>query len=462
MRKALFSFLFLWFLLLTPGFGLGLDHEFGGSVRLRYELWDNIVSMGYQNLTKNTNKDRNFFRLRIQAWDKITFNNSTSLYVRLATEPKYHMGPNYLILKDNQERRHFDQDEIFVDNLYIDLKKPFGLPVNFRIGRQDFLGKDMYGEGFLISEGTPNDGSRSFYFNALKATLLFSPKHTVDLVFVSNPQRDVYLPVIHPSYDDGKNINYIEHKKRLTASNERGFWVYGRHTLSEALKVEPYYIYKKEEKSQVISTSSYIHTVGFRAVYKIGSYTLRGEIAKQWGEYHNDTDRSGLGGYVFLTRKFEKCPVKPEVEIGYVYLSGDDPKTKKNEGFNPLFSRAPLWNELLFYTYIYETSSKGGPIPGYWTNLKAPMITVKLQPFTNTEFKISYQKLLADEKATSTPKDMFGNGKNRGDLLALLLSHKFNKNLSGFLQYEVLNPGDFYYDHSLTANFFRVQLLYQF
>lgn len=435
----------------------GIDHQFGASIRWRYELWDNVVSLGF-NETSNTNKDRNFLRLRIQVWDNIILNNSTNLYMRIATEPRYHMGPNYLVLKDGK-RRKFDQDEVFVDNLYLDLKRPLGLPLNLRIGRQDFLGKDMYGEGFLILDGTPADGSRSFYFNAFKATLLLNENNTVDIVFVSNPQRDVYLPSIHPSYDDGRNINYINHKRRLTGSNERGFWIYGRHKFGQ-LTLEPYYIYKKEEKSQILNFSSYVHTLGTRIVYRFGDMFLRGEIAKEWGEFGDGTDRSGLGGYIFIGKKFPKCPVKPEVELGYVYLSGDDPKTKKDEGFNPLFSRAPQWNELLIYTYIYETRSKGGPIPGYWTNLKAPILNLKLYPYKNTELKIGYQKLFAEESVGKG--NMFGDGKNRGDLVYLILNYRFNKNLTGLFQHEIFNPGNFYYKDAKTANFLRVQLFYQF
>lgn len=434
-----------------------IDHQFGASIRWRYELWDNVVSLGF-NEKLNPNKDRNFFRLRIQVWDKIIISNSTNLYVRIATEPRYHMGPNYLVLKDG-ERRKFDQDEIFVDNLYLDIKKPLGLPLNLKIGRQDFLGKDMYGEGFLILDGTPGDGSRSFYFNAFKTTLLLNENNTVDLVFVSNTQRDVYLPSIHPSYDDGRNVAYIDHKRRLTGSNERSFWVYGRHKLGQ-LSLEPYYIYKKEEKSQVLNVSSHIYTLGLRGVYRIGDFTLRGEIAKQWGEFSNETNRSALGGYVFIGKKFPKCPVKPELEVGYVYLSGDDPKTKKDEGFNPLFSRAPQWNELLIYTYLYETRSKGGPIPGYWTNLKAPMVTLKFYPYKNTEVKLGYQKLWAEESLGKS--GMFGDGEERGDLIYFILNHRFNKHLSGLFQHEIFNPGNFYYQGAKTANFMRIQLLYQF
>lgn len=106
---------------------------------------------------------------------------------------------------------------MLIDNLYIDIKKPFDIPINFRIGRQDFLGKDMYGEGFLILDGTPGDGSRTFYFNALKATVLIAEGQSVDIVYVSDPKTDQYLPSLHPAYYDSGSAGrtYIEHKKGL-------------------------------------------------------------------------------------------------------------------------------------------------------------------------------------------------------------------------------------------------------
>ncbi len=147
-------------------------------------------------------------------WDDIKFNNQTSLRIRLNTEPKYQMGPYYHMLKDNVDRRKFDQDEVVIDNLYLDIKRPFNLPLDLRIGRQDFLGPDTYGEGFLILDGTPGDGSRTFYFNALRARLFLSNKDSIDFVVLKQKERDVYLPSLHPSYDD-KGVLYISHKKGL-------------------------------------------------------------------------------------------------------------------------------------------------------------------------------------------------------------------------------------------------------
>ncbi|MDI1472735.1 hypothetical protein THER_0780 [Thermodesulfovibrio sp. N1] len=462
MKKLSLILLSFLFLINFTAICYAIENEFGASLRLRQEIWDNVVDLGTM---PSVQPDRNFFRLRIQLWDNVKFNENFGAYVRITTEPKYYDSPYLLPLDNRTNFKHFDQDEVVIDNLYIDIKKPFDLPVSFRIGRQDFLGKDMYGEGFLILDGNPGDGSRTFYFNAIKAKIDITQGHSVDLVYVSNPKTDIYLPSLHPAYFDSASGGlYIDHKKRLTGSNERGFWIYGRHKIIEALNIEPYYIYKKEKEYDVIK-ENYINTFGMRAVFKLSDFSLRGEIAKQYGKYENGNKRSGLGGYAFAGYTFNKCPVTPTLEVGYVYLSGDKADTSKDEGFNPLFSRAPQWNELLIYTLIPETVGKGGPIPGYWTNLEALVANLKLKPIKDMEIKLSYQHLWADEKTNITSrtyKDMFSNnGKNRGDLWAFITNYKFTKNLDGMLQIEYFEPGNFYSDKARNATFIRWQLQYK-
>ncbi|WP_028842538.1 alginate export family protein [Thermodesulfovibrio yellowstonii] len=465
--KQLFRFLlFFGFFISFFSVSFAIENEPGASVRLRQEIWDNVVSLG---TARDAQPDRNFFRLRIQLWDNVKFNDNLSAYARIATEPKYYDGPYELPLDNRTNFKNLDQDEVLIDNLYIDIKKPFDIPINFRIGRQDFLGKDMYGEGFLILDGTPGDGSRTFYFNALKATVLIAEGQSVDIVYVSDPKTDQYLPSLHPAYYDSGSADrtYIEHKKRLTASNERGFWVYGRNKIFEWLNIEPYYIYKKEEEYIGID-EKYINTFGIRTVFKVNDFTLRGEIARQIGKYDDGGKKiRGVGGYAFAGYSFKNSPLTPNVEVGYVYLSGDKTVSNdKDEGFNPLFSRAPQWNELLIYTLIPETSGKGGPIPGYWTNMKALVANLKIYPFKNADIKLSYQHLWADEQIqsssiNSTYQNMFSyNGKNRGDLWAVIGNYKFNKNLDGMLQIEYFEPGDFYKD-AKNATFIRWQLQYK-
>jgi hypothetical protein len=462
-KRKVFSAL-LGLSLINGTVAFGFEQKPGFDVRFRYENWDNLITLG-TNTINNSFKDRNFFRLRVMLWDEVKLSNQTSLMVRLNTEPKYQMGPYYHMLKDGTDRRKFDQDEVIIDNLYLDLKKVFGLPLDLRIGRQDFLGKDMYGEGFLILDGTPGDGSRSFYFNAIKGVLTLTPKNRVDIVLVRNTMRDVFLPSIHPAYDDGGRL-YIKHKKRLTGSNELGFWGYSRNKFSNGLELEPYYIYKKEEKDRQYGgpqVASYLHNLGARAVYDFKLAKVRAELVRQFGEYSNGTDRRAWGGYVFVEKSFSNCPMKPKVEIGYVYLSGDDPKSKKDEGFNPLFSRNPNWNELIIYTYLLETRSKGGPIPGYWTNLKMPLVNLYLSPLANLSLKLGYQKLYADEKTQGLPSYMFSNkGTDRGDLYLIMANYQFRKGLTGMLQYEIFDPDDFYAKKAKTAHFFRAELRYRY
>lgn len=461
MRKLCKFLLCFVFLINFFSLSFAIENEPGASVRLRQEIWDNVVSLG---TARDDQPDRNFFRLRIQLWDKVKFNDNLGAYIRIATEPKYYTGPYRLSLDNNTNRKRLDQDEVIIDNLYIDIKKPYDLPVSFRIGRQDFLGPDMYGEGFLILDGTPGDGSRTFYFNAIKAKIDIAQGHSLDLVYVSDPKTDQYLPSLYPAYyDRTSGGSYINHKKRLTGSNERGFWIYGRNKVFEGLNLEPYYIYKKEGSYDVIK-ESHINTFGMRAVFKLNDFYLRGEIAKQDGKYQDGTKRSGVGGYAFAGYEFKNCPVKPYLEVGYVYLSGDKTDTEKDEGFNPLFSRAPQWNELLIYTLIPETGGKGGPIPGYWTNMEALVANLKFKPLKDLEIKLSYQHLWADEKTditSGTYKDMFTNdGKNRGDLYALITNYKFTKSLDGMLQIEYFEPGDFY-KNARNATFIRWQLQYK-
>ncbi len=459
--------LFLCFLLFFVCICEALENEPGASIRLRQEIWDNVVSLG---TARDDQPDRNFFRLRIQLWNYMKFSEQFGAYARIATEPKYYTGPYRLPLdyvgSIVTNKKRFDQDEIVIDNLYIDIKKPFDLPISFRIGRQDFLGKDMYGEGFLILDGTPGDGSRTFYFNAIKASINIAQGHSVDLVYVSNPTTDIFLPSLHPAYYDKKPRGaYIDHKKRLSGSDERGFWIYGRNKILDILTIEPYYIYKKEKQSDVVA-ESYINTLGMRAVFKTGDFFIRGEIARQFGKYDNGKKRRGVGGYAFLGYDFKQLPATPSLEAGYVYLSGDKSDTaKKDEGFNPLFSRAPQWNELLIYTLIPETAGKGGPIPGYWTNLKAFVAKLKLSPIKDLGITLSYQHFWADEETNITDgtyKDMFSNdGKNRGDLWAIIGTYKFNKNLDAMLQLEYFEPGNFYSEKAKSATFIRWQLQYR-
>jgi hypothetical protein len=448
--SAVFSIVVLTAVLYVSAAHAETNFTYGAAFRLRHETWDDVVDLG----TKQA--DRAFFRLRTNLWGKADFSPNLGVYLKITNEMKYYTGSfNY---KANDDR--YDPDELIVDNLYADAKNVFGLPVDLRIGRQDFIGPTAYGEYLLFSDGTPNDGSRTFYFNAAKAVVKLNAKNTIDLVYITDPKTDIYMPSM-----------YAGVKKQLTASNEQGFLVYGRIGAIDNVSLEPYYAYKKEDAftdpvSKVSNSELNLNTIGMRAVVTAGTWKIRGEFAHQFGDYEDGghwQDRSGNGGYLFVGRKYDAMDLKPEFELGYVYLSGDDPGTTgKNEAFDPLFSRAPNWNELMIYTYIFETSMYGGPIPGYWTNLNLFKFGLKLNFSPATALALSYQYLTAPESTQGLNPALFSNGgKTRGHLPTAILTHKFSKDLDVMAQLEYFVPESFYSDQADNATFLRLQLQYR-
>ncbi len=414
-----------------------VEFKYGGSLRLRQELWENAFDLDTLKV-----KNENFFRLRTSIWGQVTVDKDFSAYLKLTNEARYYIS-SFSPANDT-----FEQDEIVIDNLYLDFKNLFKLPVDLRIGRQDFLFN--YGEGFLIMDGTPGDGSRTFYFNAVKAVWKINQNHSIDLVYLTNPIRDVYLPSL-----------YAANKRRLNTSDEQGFFVYGKNKITDNFSIEPYYIYKKEDKFSITPELD-LNTLGMRAVYKYNTWRFRGELAYQFGEYDGGRDRRGMGGYIFAGRKYDNVALKPEFDLGFVYLSGDKPTTAKHEGFNPLFSRWPQWSELIVFTLARETA-RDCAMPAYWTNMHIYRANVKLNFSANTNLSLWYNYLRADQKTQGLNPAMFSNsGKDRGHLPQAMLNHKFTKNIDGYLLAEYFIPKNFYSSAANDAFFFRWQLQYRF
>ncbi len=445
--------------------------DYGGSFRLRQEYMENTVDFETLNAP-----DRDFFRLRSSLWGKVDFNKDVGFYARITNEARYYMG-NYKPFEiaagrpgyETSDSDRFDEDELVIDNLYFDVKNLFGLPVDLRIGRQDFVG--MYGEGFVILDGTPGDGSRTNYFNAAKATWRITNNHALDLIYYNNTQKDEYLPSLHPARSDYLP-GYVGNERLLNISDERGFILYGKNKLNDHFYVEPYYIYKQEDSTGDYSTSFggpqhklELNTLGARLVITASNWKIRAEYAHQFGEYDDeaDTDREGDGGYLFIGQKYADVFLKPEWEVGYIYMSGNDSSTGKNEGWDPLFSRAPSWNEVSTYPMLYETRADSGLIPAYWTNMHLYKIGLKLALASATNLALSYQYLRAVEETSGLNTAMFSNdGKERGHVGTLMLTHTFTKQIDGYLQAEFFNPGDFYADSADNSVFLRWQLMYKF
>ncbi|MGD0275696.1 MAG: alginate export family protein, partial [Syntrophales bacterium] len=361
-----------------------------------------------------------------------------------------------------------NKDEIDFDNLYVAAKGLLDSHLDLRIGRQDLVGE--FGDNFLVVDGTPGDGSRTFYFNAARATVKFNERYNLDLVYLFNQYNDGVLPSLYQSSPPGKDT--------LNTSDEIGILAYGRGRITDNLTIEPYYMYKDEKvagypvAAPSVDPTAYklgkeqlkLNTVGARVVIGLGpDWTLKGEYAHQFGEYDDGTGRVGDGGNVFVGRQFKDVVLKPSVNLGYVYLSGDKQDSSKVEGWDPLWSRYPWLFEGQGYTYVPETGIKD-----YYTNLEAVRASFNFVLTPQTGLMLAYNHLWANQSesnhyyyasATSYYNIFSKDGKNRGDLVQVVLSHNFTDKITGFLQVEDFMPGNYYNDTNRdNALFVRWQL----
>ena len=151
MKKGSIAFLLL-VVFAGSGFAKDISFKWGIIERLRQEYLKN-----WKDMENSTGENDNYFRIRTSIWGKLDFDSQFSVYAKLTNEFKPYVTPS----------KSGDIHELVFDNLYVDLKNIFDSPWSLRIGRQNII----YGEGFLFIDGTPLDGSRTIYYNAIKATL---------------------------------------------------------------------------------------------------------------------------------------------------------------------------------------------------------------------------------------------------------------------------------------------------
>lgn len=417
-----------------------VETSYGINFRLRQETWDNLTDFrstdGNASNGAQISNDTNFWRLRTQLWSKLDVNKEYIGYVRLANEARYYMDTT-----STSNKLGLNKDELLFDNLFVKANKAAGLPVDVTYGRQDFLG--AFGEGFLIVDGTPGDGSRTYYFDAARALVKINEAWNVDLVYISNHNQEDRLPMA-----------FSTPKRTLDGSDNDGLIVYGRGKIGDNLILEPYYIWKMESTitspNPLISSSQIptlrLNTYGAHAVYGFGSgWNLHGEVALQSGDYDNGNTREGLGWYAFIGRTYDNVAFKPSFDLGYIYLSGDDPATTtKNEAWDPLWSRYPWMSELYSLTLATESPDR---IPAYWSNLKMYRIAMNFALPNDSGLGLSYSLLQANENTISSvpASSIFSaDGKTRGHLVIAKLSHKFSKTVDGYVTVEDFVPGNYY------------------
>jgi len=418
--------------------------QWGFDLRTRYVHLDKVSDLG---LEPEIDPVRRFFRIRGQLWFAYGIASNLQAYARITNESRI-----YLECESCDSRF----DEIIFENLYLEARNPLGIPLSARIGRQDLF----YGDGFLICDGGPLDGSRTAYVNGVVISGKV-PLWAFDLFALYDPRADEYLPRIN-----SQHRKMIEHDeflagivlKRLSADGRRprGF--------------EPYIIFKEESGS---GATAGIYTFGTRVTLPTRWLRFDGEIAYQAGrpvdiilppetrverpETTSVTTIAALGTKASLTAGFEN-PLPVSLTAGYLYLSGDDPETRgKFEGWNPILGRWPRWSELYIYTLLLEKDAQ--PMSqgiAFWQNLKGPVVGLNVNLTPHLSLTTSYMWLDADHSVFYNPK--LDGYTHRGELYTARLSWQIEGLVDGHILFERFNPGDFYPPGARAASFFRVEL----
>jgi len=441
-----------------------LQWNAGGDFRARQEIYDRLPGAN-----GNVSKYNSFFRMRGRAWGEVK-NEDFRLYLRLTDEfREYARDPGHTYGRT--------PGELILDNLYLDLNNLFWDRVDLRVGRQDL----WYGSGRVIAEGTPMDGSRSFFSDAVKAIVKFDEKNTLDIFGLYNSPKTFSWGNPNPiSGGEDLPLNCIE--PWSTGMAEWGGGLYFKSKELDALPFDLYYIYAQKSTYHLLNGTKMqgrtVNTAGVRVMPQITD-TLSAELeaATQYGEKDSGATIGGQMGYAGLTYKMqpldEASRLRPYSTLAVLYMSGDRDRgtgrmgdTKSDRSWDPLWGRYTfLESEMYVYRGIYGVA--------YWSNIVYPSLKIGCEWFNERGGKHDiFTSVGPMFVATKDRNPSTGNPMGGGDgclygwflrarydfpLLTGFVKVSENKkrgNLLGHVTAELLEPGD-YCASSKLAYFLR-------
>lgn len=445
----------------TKLIGPGGTLQVGGDIRLRGLYFDNLW-----DFEDGTNDRREVYRFRPRVFLDWNPTDTMEAYVRFTKEWFY-----------GQDNEHFGYDveakDAMFDNAWAEVRDILGTGLTLRAGRQDLV----YGEGFVILDGTPYDGSQTISFDAAKLSYK-SDWGTTDLIY-----------------------SKLQENGFQSSDDEDLYGIYNKFTIGDTgVGLEPYFLVRNKNDAPDISGGPGKVTYPYAAydpspkeqTYLLGmrgtksfavadgmTLALASEFGKEFGEVDftgvpkigvdpvngfsyggsGEVDRDAWGGYLHATLTWDKTPWKPSLKAGFYYMSGDDPTSDDYEGWDDFYGQWPKYSELYIYSLYdgFKFANKGNdPDVGAWSNIYFPELMFTFQPTDKLTQSFRYLYYLAEEKTGP------GGGDERGHNIQSLTNYVFTKNMSGHILVEWLEPGNYYADDADGALFARFQLMYTF
>jgi len=402
--------------------------------------------------------EQDYFRIRARLWSAVTPLTNLNLNVRLTSEPRVWFRPaSYTPFKG---RSGTDMTYGVFEALNVQASNLFGMPASLSIGRQDLV----LGDGWLLLEGTPNDGSWSVFIDSARLTYQLPEQHTtIDAIgIVHYAKDDTWLPTIN-----SQDRYFME-------QNEKGAVLNIANKSVRSANLDGYFIYKHDTrlngKPGNLGDNGNIYTLGGRLSGLLGEhwkYSAEGayqrgdkqDLNVQFPVVSTDFRQIDAFGVNAKLSYLSKDRLNDQVHLCYEYLSGDDPKTKTDEMFDVLWGRWPRWSELYnIYSYVVEARV------GQTDNLHRLGPGWSFTPAKRLDFSANYFVLLADQE-TPTRASSLGlfsqDGIFRGHYIQAILKYQFSRHLRAHLWSEFVFPGDYYANHD-SMTFLRGEVTLSF
>lgn len=397
--------------------------------RVRQESWDNTMS-----LDESAADSSAYLRLRTGLGAYWRPGRAWELHLRLSNENRVYLAPKL----DPRLKTDWDSHEVFFDQLSLRWRGAGRRPLAVTLGRFDM----MFGEGFLVMDGGPLDGSRSGYFNGLRLDYAAAKSSNLAFFFVRQGRSDTLLPVIY------------DREQAMVEQQEQGIGFYfsgkaGRTGLEA-------YLFRKDAFAFAALPAGALHVGGGRVVHPFSEeLSLTAEAALQLGTL-GTRSRRGLGGYFHLDHMpGRRFPVPAQLTLGGIYLSGDDPTTPRHEGWDAAFSRWPKWSDSLIYLQARETRVAD------WTNFVSLYAGAVFEPAAKIKLYLAWHRLSAPEVWASAALPG-GGGRDRGRLWIVKAAYEVSRHLAGRLIWEYFRPGNFYRPGADPYHWLQFEMFFRF
>ena len=421
-------------ILLLVGFAGALSAAervtFGGDFRMR------ILHEDARKLNDTeAGDDRLWQRYRARVWTSVAATERTQFNLRLVTEPRHY--------SHSDPATDWIREETLFDRFNVTFDTVFDWPLKLTVGRQGI----EFADRWLVGEGTPEDGTRSDHFDAVRAQWTFEEQRmTADLIWIEQRRAsDAWLPPIHHTDLDNRQ------------QDERGIIAWLSKEMRDDRFLDSYFIYKKDHHGDGTSDSvnGETYTFGLRAHGQFDDrLSYNADLAPQFGQ-KNGKDYSAFAANSWLQWNWPEAK-QASVRLGYEYLSGDSDPDKS---FDKLWGREGLWSDL--YT---------GGVDGFdgrtldSSNLHRPHVIAGFHPSKTLTAKAEYSLLFADETVEDVDSSRVDNGsKFRGHHVKASLEQQLAGNVKHYVTMQAMLPGSYYSDsREDTATWFRYGIEYTF